>query len=95
MHIGIGGTLNDLNRPREALDQYHHAERIIEGKQVQPGTLARILAGYGMAWGRLGDADKRDDYYRRALAELGTAKTAALVALRTEIGAEAALAMKQ
>jgi len=48
-----------------------------------------------MAWGRLGNADKRDDYYRRALAKPGSAKTAALLALRTEIGTEAARAMKQ
>ena len=69
-HIGIGGALNDLGRPREALDEYAHAQRIIAGKAVQPGTEAKILAGQGMAWGKLGDASKRADYYRRALASL-------------------------
>ena len=42
-----------------------------------------------MAWGRLGDAGKRDDYYRRALADLVDAKDAPMLALRKDIAAEA------
>lgn len=89
VYIGIGGSLNDLERPREALAQFERAERIVRGTQVQPETQARILAGYAMAWGRLGDAGKRDDYYRRALAELVDAKGAPMLALRKDIAAEA------
>ena len=88
-HIGIGGALNDLGRAREALDEYARAERIIAGKAVQPGTDAKILAGQGMAWGRLGDAGKRADHYRRALATLDKADTAPLLELKRRIAAEA------
>ena len=56
---------------------------------MPPGTQTRILAGYAMAWGRLGDAGKRDDYYRRALADLVDAKDAPMLALRKDIAAEA------
>lgn len=93
-YIGIGGALNDLGRPREALAQFEHAERITAGKQVLPGTQARILAGYAMAWGKLGDAGKRDDYYRRALADLDGADAGALVSLRKDIAKEAAAATR-
>ncbi|WP_291214335.1 hypothetical protein [Dokdonella sp.] len=83
-------TLNvDLGRAREALDEFAHAERIIAGKQVLPGTDAKILAGYGMAWGQLGDAGRRADYYRRALAALDKADSAPLLALKRKIAAEA------
>ena len=88
-HIGIGGALNDLGRAREALDEYARAERIIAGKAVQPSTDAKILAGQGMAWGRLGDAGKRADHYRRALATLDKADTAPLLELKRRIAAEA------
>ena len=91
-HIGIGGALNDLGRPREALEAYARAERIIAGKAVQPGTEAKILAGQGMAWGKLGDAGKRADHYRRALATLDKADSAPLLELKRRIGAEAAAA---
>ena len=91
-YIGIGGALNDLGRPREALDEYAHAQRIIAGKAVQPGTEAKILAGQGMAWGKLGDAGKRADHYRRALATLDKADSAPLLELKRRIGAEAAAA---
>ena len=91
-YIGIGGALNDLGRPREALAQFEHAERITAGKQGQPGTQARILAGHAVAWGKLGDAGKRNDYYRRALAELDDAEAAALLALKKEIASDAAAA---
>ena len=89
VYIGIGASLNDLDRPREALAQFERAERIARDSQVPPGTRARILAGYAMAWGRLGDAGKRDDYYRRALADLVDAKDAPMLALRKDIAAEA------
>ena len=88
-YIGIGGALNDLGRPREALDEYAHAQRIIAGKAVQPGTEAKILAGQGMAWGKLGDAAKRADFYRRALASLDKADSAPLQELKRKIAAEA------
>ena len=88
-YIGIGGALNDLGRPREALDEYAHAQRIIAGKAVQPGTEAKILAGQGMAWGKLGDAGKRADHYRRALATLDKADSAPLQELKRKIAAEA------
>ena len=89
VYIGIGASLNNLSRPREALAQFERAERITRDSQVPPGTQARILAGYAMAWGRLGDAGKRDDYYRRALADLVDAKDAPMLALRKDIAAEA------
>ena len=89
-YIGIGGALNDLDRPREALDAYAHAERIIAGKSVLPGTEAKIAAGFGRAWGKLGDAAKRADYYRRALAMLDNADSAPLQDLKRKIAAEAA-----
>ncbi|MFT4256382.1 MAG: serine/threonine-protein kinase [Pseudoxanthomonas sp.] len=89
-YIGIGGSLNDLDRPREALEAFAHAERIIAGKQVQAGTDAKIYAGYGMAWGKLGNAAKRADYYRRALAALEKADSAPLLELKRKIAAEAA-----
>ena len=88
-YIGIGGALNDLGRAREALDEYAHAERIVAGKAVQPGTEAKILAGFGMAWGKLGDASKRADYYRRALASLDKADSAPLLELKRKIATEA------
>ena len=88
---GADGTLNDLHRPREALEQYARAERVTAGKQAQPGTQAKILAGQAMAWGQLGDAGKREDYYRRALAELDGAEGAALLTLRKEIATEAGI----
>jgi eukaryotic-like serine/threonine-protein kinase len=88
-YIGIGGALNDLGHAREALAEYAHAERIIAGKAVQPGTDAKILAGQGMAWGRLGDPGKRADHYRRALATLENADTAPLQELKRRISAEA------
>ncbi|HPW13762.1 MAG TPA: serine/threonine-protein kinase [Thermomonas sp.] len=91
-HIGIGGALNDLGRPREALDAYARAERIIAGKAVQPGTDAKILAGQGMAWGKLGEEGKRTDYYRRALAALEKADSAPLLELKRRISAEASAA---
>lgn len=91
-HIGIGGALNDLGRPREALEAYARAGRIIAGKAVQPGTDAKILAGQGMAWGKLGDEGKRADHYRRALATLDKADSAPLLELKRRIGAEAAAA---
>ena len=91
-YIGIGGALNDLDRPREALAEYAHAERIIAGKAVQPGTDARILAGQAMAWSKLGDAGKRADYYRRAQASLEQADSAPLQQLKRRIAAEAAAA---
>ena len=88
-YIGIGGALNDLGRAREALAEYAVAERIIAGKVVQPGTDAKILAGQGMAWGKLGDHAKRADYYRRALSVLETADSAPMQELRRKIAAEA------
>ncbi|WP_394696036.1 protein kinase [Pseudoxanthomonas japonensis] len=88
-HIGIGGALNDLGRAHEALEAYAHAERIIAGKAVQPGTEAKILAGQGMAWGTLGDAGKRADHYRRALATLDKVDTPPLMELKRRISAEA------
>ena len=91
-YIGIGGALNDLDRPREALAEFAHAERVIAGKPVQPGTEAKILAGQAMAWGTLGDAGKRADYYRRALASLEQADSAPLQDLKRRIAAEAATA---
>ena len=89
-YIGIGGALNDMGRAREALDAYAHAETLIAGKAVQPGTDAKIFAGYGKAWGKLGDANKRTDYYRRALAALNNADSAPLQKLRDKIAVEAA-----
>ena len=89
-YIGIGGALNDMGRAREALDAYAHAETLIAGKAVQPGTDAKIFAGYGKAWGKLGDANKRADYYRRALAALNNADSAPLQKLRDKIAVEAA-----
>ena len=59
---------------------------------MQPGTEAKILAGQGMAWGKLGDAGKRADYYRRALASLEQADSAPLQDLKRRIAAEAAAA---
>lgn len=88
-YIGIGGSLNDLGRAREALAEFDHASRIIAGKQVQPGTDAKLLAGYGKAWGQLGDEAKRADYYRRALAALDAADSAPLLELKRKISAEA------
>ena len=92
-YIGIGGALNDLGRAREALDAYAHAQRIIAGKAVQPGTDAKILAGQGMAWGKLGDHAKRADYYRRALASLGEPDNAPMQALKRKIAAEASTSL--
>ena len=42
-----------------------------------------------MAWGQLGDAGRRADYYRRALAALDKADSAPLLALKRKIAAEA------
>ncbi len=91
-YIGIGASLNDLNRPKDALDAFAHAQGLIEGKAVQPGNNAKVLAGMAMAWGKLGDANKRADYYRRALAALDGADSASLQQLRRKISAEAAAA---
>jgi len=59
---------------------------------VQPGTDAKILAGQGMAWGKLGEEGKRTDYYRRALAALEKADSAPLLELKRRISAEASAA---
>lgn len=88
-YIGIGGSLNDLNRPQEALAAFSRAEKLIAGKTVQPGTDAKIYAGYAMAWGRLGDETKRAAYYHRALAALEKSDSAPLLELRRKIAAEA------
>jgi serine/threonine-protein kinase len=89
-YIGIGGALNDLNRPREALETFAHVQRIIEGKQTLPGTDAKIYAGQAMAWGKLGDAEQRTALYRRALAALEHANSAPLQQLKRKIATEAA-----
>lgn len=88
-YIGIGSSLNDLGRARDALAAYGHAEKLIAGKVVQPGTDAKLYAGYAMAWGRLGDEAKRAAYYQRALAALDKADSAPLLELRRKIAAEA------
>ncbi len=88
-YLGVGGALNDMGRAREALEWFERAENLIAGKTVQPGTDARLYAGYGMAWGKLGDEGKRAEYYRRALAALDGADSAPLLELRDKIATEA------